>query len=109
VLSELPRITSPDWLTNSSLHVLELEKMKGLRSYASLAGLPSIKTLILRDEVTEGHIVELARLGSLKEIYVYDYCVNEIRAVVDSRSLPLAIKAISFRQGEAPRSNTPVS
>jgi hypothetical protein len=31
VLSELSRITSLDWLTNSSLHLLELEKMKGLR------------------------------------------------------------------------------
>jgi hypothetical protein len=109
VLSELPRITSLDWLTNSSLHILELEKMKGLRSYASLVGLPSLKTLILRDEVTEGHIVELARLGSLKEIYVHEYYQNELRAVVDARSLPLAIKAISFRQGEAPPSNTPVS
>lgn len=71
VLSELPRITTLDWLMNSSLHLLELEKMKGLRSYASLAGLPSLKTLILREEVTEGHVVELARLGSLEEIYVY--------------------------------------
>jgi hypothetical protein len=107
VLSELPRITSLDWLTNSSLRVLELERMKGLRSYAS--GLSSLKTLILRDEVTEAHIVELARLGSLKEIYVYDYYQNELRAVVDARSLPLAIKAINFRQGEVPPSNAPVS
>jgi hypothetical protein len=87
---------------NSSLHVLELEKMKGLRSYASLAGLPSLKTLILRDEVTEGHIVEFAHLASLKEIYVYDHYQNELRAVVDERSLPLAIKTINFRQGEVP-------
>jgi hypothetical protein len=107
-LSELPRITSLDWLTSSSLHVLELERMKGLRSYASLAGLPSLRTLILRDEVTEGHVVELARLASLKEIYVHDYYQNELRAVVDARSLPLAIRAISFRQGEMPSSNAPV-
>jgi hypothetical protein len=106
VLRELPRITSLDWLTNSSLHVLELEKMKGLRSYASLAGPPSLKTLILRDEVTEAHIVELARLGSLNEVYVYDHYRSELRAAVDARSLPIAIKAISFGQGEVPPSDT---
>jgi hypothetical protein len=42
---ELPRITSLNWLTNSSVELIELEKMKGLRSYSSLAGVANLKTL----------------------------------------------------------------
>jgi hypothetical protein len=102
VLSELPRITSLDWLTSPSLRLLELENMKGLRSYASLAGLPTLETLILRDKVTASHIGELASLGALKEAYVYEGYLQERQAVVHSASLPFVIKPISFRRGEVP-------
>jgi hypothetical protein len=109
VLRELPRITSLDWLTNSSVELLELEKMKGLRSYASLAGVANLQTLILRDEVTAAHVIEFARLRRLKEIYVYDYYLTQLRPAVEIHSLPFAIKGINFRQGEVPLSDPPIS
>jgi hypothetical protein len=95
VLSELPRITSLVWLTNASLHVLELEKMKGLRSYASLAGLSGLKTLILRGKISADQIGELAGHPSLREVYAYDHYLNELRPAIDARPLPFAIKAMS--------------
>jgi hypothetical protein len=42
---ELLRITSLNWLTNSSVELIELEKMTGLRSHASLAGVANLNTL----------------------------------------------------------------
>jgi len=63
----------------------------------------------LRDEVTAAHVIEFARLRRLKEIYVYDHYLTQLRPAVEIHSLSFAIKGINFRQGEVPLSDPPIS
>ena len=103
-LGELPRITTFDWLTNPSIRLLELERLKGLHPYESLSGLPGLETLVLRDTFTATQIAELALLPALKTLFVHDYPLNKIRPELDPGDLPFAVKLIDFAEGEFPDS-----
>lgn len=105
MLSELPRITTLDWLTNPSLRLLDLDRLRGLHSYTSLEGLPGLETLVLRDRFTAENLAELSRLPNLKTLYVHEYPLNRLRPPVDLESLPFAIRIIDFIQGEFPGSD----
>jgi Leucine-rich repeat (LRR) protein len=102
VLSELPRITTLDWLTNPFLRLLDLDRLRGLHSYASLEGLPGLETLVLRGKFTADNIAELSRLPNLKTLYVHEYPLKRLRPAVQSEALPFAIRIIDFVQGEFP-------
>ena len=53
------RIASFEWLVNPTLRELELEDVNGVRSYASLAGLRQLRTLIVRGKLTPAQRAEL--------------------------------------------------
>lgn len=94
VLSELPRITSLAGLTHPSLATIELENMKGLTSYASLAGLPGLETLVVRGRVTPAQLAELDASPGLREVRLYQSELDALRPAVASGLHRFRITAI---------------
>jgi hypothetical protein len=93
-LKELPRITSLEWLTNPRLRVLEIEDLKGLKSYAALAGLSNLEVLLLKDEIGAAQLSELASAPRLKEVHIFQARLTKLQPALDRLTLPFAIKAI---------------
>jgi hypothetical protein len=94
VLAELPRITDLEWLNNPTLQAIELEGMKGLRSYASLAGLPDLRTLVIKDVVTAAELAELAVVARLEAVHVYQSYLPGLQAAFASAPLPFALREV---------------
>jgi hypothetical protein len=93
-LAELPRITSLARVTHPGLATIDLDRMKGLHSYASLAGLPGLVTLIVRDKVTPAQLAELAAVPRLREVRVHSGSLDALRPALAAHVLRFELTAI---------------
>jgi hypothetical protein len=94
VLSELPRITSLAALTHPMVATIELENMKGLGSYASLAGLLGLETLVVRGTVTPAQLAELDALPRLREVRLFQSYLDALRPALGARPPRFRVTAI---------------